>query len=324
MAGVHRVLPAAAALGVLAAGCATSGQVTSSPAPPVATRTRSASAAATSPATAPACQPALTPGLHTLTLAGRYTLVEVPPGAGRHPLVLDLHGYGEYAAQQNSYTNLSAAGAAAGVEVLTPQGLGSVPVWDFPERTAILPNDVAALSAQIRYAEQHLCAAPGHVVATGYSDGADMADTLVCAAPGLVDTVVGVAPSRVPPGCQQPVRVVEIHGTADPIVPYDGGGGDRAYPFNGLVAQPVATRMAFWTTLDHCTAAPVQVPLVAEVTETRWPGCPVDLLTETGAGHTWPGATRLRPEFGPTIEDFSATTLVLEVATGNSQALLGW
>lgn len=259
-----------------------------------------------------------------MTLAGHYTLVEVPPGVGRHPLVLDLHGYGEYAAQQNSYTNLSAAGSAAGVEVLTPQGLGSVPVWDFPERTAILPNDVAALSAQIRYAEQNLCAAPGHVVAAGYSDGADMADTLACAAPGLVDTVVGVAPSRVPPGCQQPVRVVEIHGTADPIVPYDGGGGDRAYPFDGLVAQPVATRMAFWTALDHCTAAPVQVPLVADVTETRWPGCPVDLLTETGAGHTWPGATRLRPQFGATIEDFSATTLVLEVATGNSQALLGW
>lgn len=307
---------AAAALALALAACGGGRAVGAVPRPSTSTPT---------PTPTPACRSALAAGLHTLTLGGRSTLVEVPTGSGLHPLVLDLHGYGELATQQDSYTGLSGAGAAAGVVVLTPQALGTPPAWNFPQRTAVLPDDVAALTEEVDYAEAYLCADPDHVVATGYSDGADMADTLACARPGLVTAVVGVAPSVVPPGgCTGPVRVVEIHGTADPVVPYAGGGGERPAPFEGLEAQPVAARMAFWAQLDHCGTPPRELALAPDVQESRYPGCPVDLITELGAGHTWPGATRPRPEFGPTVEDFSATQLVIAVATGASAPLLGW
>ncbi len=182
---------AAAALALALAACGGGRAVGAVPGPSTSTPT---------PTPTPACRSALAAGLHTLTLGGRSTLVEVPAGSGLHPLVLDLHGYGELATQQDSYTGLSGAGAAAGVVVLTPQALGTPPAWNFPQRTAVLPDDVAALTEEVDYAEAYLCADPDHVVATGYSDGADMADTLACARPGLVTAVVGVAPSVVPPG----------------------------------------------------------------------------------------------------------------------------
>ena len=181
---------------------------------------------------------------------------------------------------------------ARGFVVLTPDGYQGR--RNFVRRAAVGPDDVAFAEAARRAATQ-ACLDGHRITATGMSDGADMADTLACALPGRLAAVAPGAPSVFPlTGCQAPVSYLEIHGSADPIVPYSGGGGDRPPPFQGTEAQPVTTRLQRWQQLDRCPpAASVRRSPHATVLDSSCPaGHDVELLTIDGGGHTWPDAGR--------------------------------
>ncbi|MHB2023723.1 MAG: CE1 family esterase, partial [Mycobacteriales bacterium] len=276
-----------------------------------------------SPTVAPSAAPVLeplgcrttqpSPGVHeqTLSVAGvtRSYLLEVPNAAAagvRLPLVLSFHGYDQSDFQQNAYTGLAAVAQSQGVYVVTPEGYDGR--WNFPRRPYVGPSDVAFVATLLAALPGQICYDAHRVVATGWSDGADMANTLGCALPGRIAAVFGVAPSVFPQPCQQmPPTVVEVHGTADPIVPFDGGGGDRPYPFQGLTAQPVASRMASWAALGGCSGE-VTHPVAAGVSAEVWT-CPpprhLALYVIAGGGHTWPGAAPW-PALGATTTAVSA------------------
>jgi polyhydroxybutyrate depolymerase len=282
----------------------------------------------TAPTTAPASASAAVGGVRcpepapgttvrTVSVAGvsRSYLLAIPPQGGPRPVVIDFHGYQQSARQQDAYTGLSAAGVRTGFVVLTPDGYQGQ--WNFVRRAAVGPDDVAFVEAMLSDAATRACLDSRRIGATGMSDGADMADTLVCALPGRISAVVPVAPSVFPlTGCASPVNYLEIHGTADPIVPYVGGGGDRPPPFQGTQAQPVAARFLRWAQLAGCgTSAPHA--LVAGVTVTK-ASCPagrdVQLVTVNGGGHTWPSAVGPPPAagLGPTTTAVNADVLVLQ------------
>jgi polyhydroxybutyrate depolymerase len=230
-------------------------------------------------------------------------------------VVIDFHGYQQSALQQDSYTGLSAAGTRTGFVVLTPDGYRGQ--WNFVRRAAAGPDDVAFTEAMLADAATVACLDPRHIGATGMSDGADMADTLGCALPGRISAVVPVAPSVFPlAGCTAPVSYLEIHGTADPIVPYSGGGGDRPPPFQGTEAQAAAARLVRWAQLDGCGSGSTHA-LVAGVTVTE-ASCPigrqVQLISVDGGGHTWPSAVGPPPVagLGATTTAISADLLVLQ------------
>jgi polyhydroxybutyrate depolymerase len=292
--------------------------------PPAALRSSSARTASSlegTPAASGGCSASrLAAGLHRRSLrAGgvrRTYLLEVPrsvPGR-RLPLVLDLHGYDESAAEQDAYTGLSAAAARRGVYVVTPDGYQHR--WNFVRRPAVGPDDVRFLTTLLSALTSVVCYDPHDVVVTGFSDGADMANVLGCARPGRLAAVFAVAPSIVPRPCRRtPPTMIEVHGTADPVVPFAGGGGDRPFPFQGTEAVAAATRMNVWARLNSCST-PVSSMVAAGVSMTRW-HCPrgriVALYAIDGGGHTWPGASP-RPEFGATNEAVSATRAVLSLA----------
>ena len=110
------------------------------------------------------------------------------------------------------------------------------------------------------------------------------------------------------------MSVLAINGTADPLVPYDGG---QVLKTRGAVlAAPVS--VATFATVAGCTA-PVTVdePDVdpsdgATTRRTRYT-CPgklgVELLSIIGGGHTWPGGTQYLPKvlIGPVSRDFNAS-----------------
>lgn len=251
-----------------------------------------------------------------LTVGGalRSYLLSVPASArGRPPLVVDLHGYGQSAQQQDSYTGLGAAGPAVGVVVVTPEGVRGQ--WNFPRRAAVGPDDVAFLAAVLADATRASCSDPGRVVLTGISDGADMAQTAGCALPGIA-AVVAVAPSVPVEPCPHAVpTLVEVHGRADPVVPYDGGGGDRLPPLQGTEAVAVARRLTLEAAQRGC-ASPRPARVTAAVAQTMWAcasGRRLAIYTVEGGGHTWPGAAAL-PALGPTTQQVDATTGVLRVA----------
>jgi polyhydroxybutyrate depolymerase len=251
----------------------------------------------------------------------RSYLLAVPAQAGPRPVVIDYHGYQQSARQQDAYTGLSAEGTREGFVVLTPDGYGGR--WNFVRRAAVGPDDVTFAEAMLADAATRACLDQHRIGATGMSDGADMADTLACALPGRIAAVAPVAPSVFPlTGCAAPVNYLEIHGTADPIVPYGGGGGDRPPPFQGTEAQPVATRIAQWARLSACTGE-TSATLAVGVTADRLT-CPagrqVELLSVAGGGHTWPGAVGPPPAagLGVTSTAVNADQVVLRFLAAHS------
>jgi polyhydroxybutyrate depolymerase len=66
----------------------------------------------------------------------------------------------------------------------------------------------------------------GRVFATGLSAGGFMATRLGCQRADVVSAIAPVAgtlASGYPCAPSQPVSVLEVHGNADPVVPFNGG-----------------------------------------------------------------------------------------------------
>ena len=117
------------------------------------------------------------------------------------------------------------------------------------------------------------------------------------------------------------MSVLAFHGTADPIVPYQGGdyfsGAPLGRLFSVTPAKPVDAAVAAWAAFDGCGTPSTQSFVGADVQRIAWPDCPatgtVELYRVIGGGHTWPGATPVRADqLGATTSSIDATTLILD------------
>jgi polyhydroxybutyrate depolymerase len=109
---------------------------------------------------------------------------------------------------------------AAGVLAVLPQGAGHAKSWNLSGATD--NGDVSFLTALVTQLAATECADPTRVAMTGISDGGDIAVFAACAMPGRVQAVVTVAASIDPrAGCHR-LRIVAVHGDADPVDPFRG------------------------------------------------------------------------------------------------------
>ena len=236
----------------------------------------------------------------------RTVIIHTPPGyTGQRatPLVLNLHGSGSTAAQQEAFTGMNVTADASGFIVAYPQGAipsGSGYDWNVPGQPLVggraVPsgsaNDVAFLSQAITFLEQHYCVDATRVYATGFSGGARIASQLGCDVSTRVAAIAPVSGLRLPTPCPatRPVPVIAFHGTADRVDPYNGN-GQRYWTYS----VPVAAER--WAAHDACAPSPsVSTPSVG-LQLTEYSGCgagaSVELYTISAAGHTWPGGPPL-------------------------------
>ena len=110
---------------------------------------------------------------------------------------------------------------------------------------------------------------------------------------------------------ERPVPVISFHGTADPVVPYNGGSSwisPRPFP-------SVTIWAANWANRNRCGPNPVESTVTPDVTRREYGQCADDaavvLYTIRGGGHTWPGGMPL-PEWlvGRTTNSIDATGLM--------------
>ena len=250
------------------------------------------------------------------------------------PLVLDFHGLAEGADVHSMMTLLPEFGRENGFLVVSPHGTGE------PVRWAVEPDleaneDLQYTQDLLDQVEAEQCVDLSRVYATGLSNGAFMSSVLACTMPDRFAAVAPVAGLIRPEGCDpsRPVPVLAFHGTADPILLFNGGVGSRlgnVLPGDGdtsTVEEPPLAEADLdgpgypaaaqeWATGNGCTGEPEDSDLSDSVIERTW-DCPpdgvVDFLIIEGGGHTWPGSefsNKLADIMGPTDMDTNANELI--------------
>ena len=250
--------------------------------------------------------PADPPGALTFGGVQRSYLVHVPFGL-QNPsgLVINLHGAGMTGRDQAGLTNYNAVADQFGFVVAYPDGIDLS--WadgrgaSVPDRRGV--DDVGFLAALIDRLVRDYRVPAGRVFVTGMSAGAFMANRLACQRADLVAAVVPVAGtlgSGVPCTPSRPVSVLQIHGTADPVVPYAGGPMvGRGGPSDVLAAPALAEQ---WRAIDQCPGPLIDAGAVGPTVRMVAVGCAqgteVVFLRVDGGGHFWtPDASWTSGEF---------------------------
>jgi polyhydroxybutyrate depolymerase len=251
----------------------------------------------------------------------REYLLHVPDSYDRAkptPLVISLHAGATWAAHQMNLSHWNRLADEHGFIVVYPSGtpelFNVVRIWQTTPEGVV--KDVQFISALIDRLEVEYNIDRARIYANGMSMGGGMAFALSCTLSDRIAAIGMVAAAQSLPSswCRdtRPVPMITFHGTADALVPYDGGPlGD---PFNPVKPVYPAVRdfVANWATRNRCAVSPVKSTVAPDVTRLEYPDCaesaPVVLYTILGGGHSWPGG-KPPPEWrvGPTNNSIDAT-----------------
>jgi polyhydroxybutyrate depolymerase len=240
----------------------------------------------------------LSPGDHTLRLTvdhmARTLILHVPSNdtAVHRPLLLIYHGATDTDQSTENQTDFTQVADKTGEVVAYLQGVNDHWNEQAGQSTDSKVNDVAYTSAVIRLIERLLPFDHKRIVAVGFSNGALMVQDLGCKLAGqlaLIVPVEGEIAAASSPGCHpsRPIRVYEIHGTADTEIYYNGGpiGG------HGTVVLSAPRTVARWAQLDHCSMTPRTTYPSSSVKLTTYSRCrekvSVVLRTLDGGVHQW-------------------------------------
>jgi polyhydroxybutyrate depolymerase len=278
--------------------------------------------------TAAAAERVLAP--HTIEVDGitRSYHLHVPSAVGPTPapLVLVFHGGGGTGPGTERLTRFTALADREGFLVAFPEGVEKN--WnDGREFTSSRAHrdhvdDVAFVAVLIDAIGRAHAVDPRRVYATGISNGGIfshyLAAHLSARIAAIAPVVGGIAD---PPDAwlrpEQPVSVLMLQGTRDPLVPYHGGA--VAFGRGKIIDTEEAARR--WAALNG-GREPVREPLPADGKDrcgglrTIYPGgrdgSEVTLVRLDGGGHTWPGGAQYLPELliGRVCRDFDATVLI--------------
>lgn len=245
------------------------------------------------------------------------------------PLIVVLHGGGGTADQIMRFSRFNTLAAKEGFAVAYPQGISRR--WNdgriFRGRSETDADDVGFIRAVVVDAASRIAIDRSRIYAAGISNGGFMSFRLACEAADLfraIAPVTATMPDDLGPRCKPsaPVAVFLINGTADPLVPYEGG--HVRGPFN-MQRGPIWSTdrtVAFWARHNRCPAGPVIAAWPdrdkedgSRVIESDYRACAdgrVRLLRIEGGGHTWPGGSQYLPAgwIGTTNRDFDATEAI--------------
>ena len=208
--------------------------------------------------------PDCTPTTYTNTLyctskrqnLNREFYIYIPDGIdttnSQVPLLFSLHGYTSRAIWNLGYTGFQSIAETEKFIVIYPQGTilastgethWNVGGWTVGSTT----DDVDYLSSLIDWAYSEYKIDRNRVYSTGMSNGGFMSYHLACNLSYKIAAVASVTGSMTPQtynscGPTHPTAILQIHGTADGVVPYYGNSISRAIP----------TVMDYWEEYNDC------------------------------------------------------------------------
>ncbi|MEO8687588.1 MAG: PHB depolymerase family esterase [Solirubrobacteraceae bacterium] len=211
-------------------------------------------------------------------------------------LVVAFHGAGGNGPSFAAYTGLSRTANRHGFAVLYPTAGSGSHFWSLNRSMA--PDDVGRLRALLPQAERLACADTARMFATGVSNGGGFAARVGCQLAGTIAAVAPVAGgyrALDPCPANRRASLLEIHGTADPVVPYEGRGPEHEGNPKDFVTD--------WAERDGCstrTEAERPSRLVLRFHHLACPdGLSVEHVRLQGTDHGWPGAAPPFPRRNP-------------------------
>lgn len=248
--------------------------------------------------------------------------INIPPsydGVSALPLVLNLHGRGGNATQQLLLTGFDTSSDKNNFILVSPNAIGEQ--WDLPAVPGRATSDTTYITELLTSLEQRLCIDKTRLYAAGMSLGSVMTLALACAPNQSFAAFGGVGASFYRPMCDRspPAPLIYFHGTADPVVPFEGG-KVAGSPAGSITARVNAAdeNMAAWANHNGCNPTPT-VNDLGDTARTIWSDCKnnanVDYYRIDDGGHTWPGANQLVSDFieerlGKTTQTVDATELM--------------
>lgn len=230
------------------------------------------------------------------------------------PLVLNFHGYTSNAKEQMGYGDFRPIADTAGFIIVHPQGtlLDGKTHWNVGGWTlASKIDDVGFTAALIDSLSASYNINQNRIYATGMSNGGYMSFLLACQLSNKIAAIASVTGSmtiQTYDACdpQHPTPVMQVHGTKDGTVPYEG---------NPFWTKSIDDVMTYWISYNHCkkTPAATQLPDVNTsdgstvehlIYEKGDQHATSEHYKVTGGNHKWP----LLKGGGPgTNHDFNAT-----------------
>lgn len=225
------------------------------------------------------------------------------------PLVFNLHGYSSNGSQQMIYADFRPIADTANFLLLVPEGtvLANNQFWNVGFFDTNV-DDIGFLTSLIDSLSLIYNINQNRIYSTGMSNGGFMSYNLAChsdrfaaiasvAGSIVTDSLATCMPAR-------PIPVMEVHGTADLTVPYEGT----------TLFKPIEEVVNYWVAFNHCNTTPVisnvpDVNLIDGATAQHIvynngdEGTSVEFYKIINGAHTWPGAPFI---IGTTCEDFSA------------------
>lgn len=247
------------------------------------------------------------------------------------PLVVVLHGGGGTGAIGQRFTRFSDLADRERFIVVYPDairknwndGRNDPLIWSQREQV----DDVGFIAALVDEMKRKFNVDPKRIYATGPSNGgimsnrlgAELSDRFAAIAPVIGGMAPGIAEKFHP---AQPVSVLIINGTEDPLVPFDGGRVTFMGRGRGDII-PTSETVKKWVARNGCNPNPSKRDIedakptdgtrtTAELYSGGKNGTEVDFYTIEGGGHAWPGGTQYLPVkmIGRVCRDFDATETI--------------
>jgi polyhydroxybutyrate depolymerase len=226
------------------------------------------------------------------------------------PLLLAFHGFTENGAGERARSHFDLLADTQGFLVAFPDGISNS--WNGGACCGLAMankvDDIGFARALVAKISEDYCVDPKRVFAAGFSNGGFLSHRIGCEASDVFAAVAAVSGDQTTSPCAppRPVSVVQIHGTADPIVPYNGSAL--------LGFPPVADSIGGWATRDTCAATTHETLRDGSAHCSNYDGCPsgseVILCTIDGFGHDWPGTSGWDGSTPP--PGFVASTYILD------------
>lgn len=243
------------------------------------------------------------PGSHAVAFTSggqpRKAWIHVPRGVpiqARLPMVVAFHFAAGTGRQMEAHVGLSRLADRGRFVVLYPSAAGADHFWRLNRARG--PDDLAITRDLLDAVVGARCVDPRLLYATGISNGGGMAARVGCE---LSDRFAAIAPvaggysSLDPCRPDRPVAVLEIHGTADTVVPYEGRGARHA--------GSVRAYLRGWVARDRCPSTARRRRINRRVLRLDWSPCAagtaVAHLRLSGTTHGWPGAHGRLPARNP-------------------------